>query len=111
VTEEPKPVGSGSIIHTYFLVLIEHLFLHLDIPSFADSLGSAFSKALFNGPALIPPLHTRSARMGLQFGLFSHLPRTDIPGSQHRGKLIETAEVEPGKAEAGQRKKQREEDA
>jgi len=28
-----------------------------------------------------------------------------------RGKLIETAEVEPGKAEAGQRKKQREEDA
>jgi hypothetical protein len=28
-----------------------------------------------------------------------------------RGKLIETAEGEPGKAEAGQRKKQREEDA
>ncbi len=49
----------------------------------AGSLVSAFSHTLFRDALLIPLLPPNSARMGLQFVLFSHHSRTDIPSSQH----------------------------
>jgi hypothetical protein len=53
----------------------------------ALALVSLLSHTLFSDALLIPPLHTNSARMGLQFVLFSHHLRTDRPGSQQRSTL------------------------
>ena len=68
-----------------------NILVLFDICSFASpsppcvgSLVSAFSHTLFSAALLIPPMHTSSAIMGLQFVLFSHHPRTDMPSSQHK---------------------------
>jgi hypothetical protein len=41
--DHQTPVGSGEIICTFFLVLIEHLFLYIDIFHLYYPLVSAFS--------------------------------------------------------------------
>src|SRR5690348_9511351 len=71
-----------------FLVFIEQMFFASPSTPCAGSLVSACSHTLFSDALLIPPLHTNSALMGLQFVLVSHHPRTARPRSQHRCSLI-----------------------
>ncbi len=46
-----------------------------------------YIRTLLNSAVPIAPLDTRSARMDLQFELFSHHPRIEIPSCQHSGDL------------------------
>src|SRR5690348_8653656 len=55
-----------------FIVFLEHLFFPIDVSSLRWLSCLCFSNTLFSDALLIPPLHTNSALMGLQFIFFSH---------------------------------------
>jgi hypothetical protein len=83
LVDKRTPVGSGSIIYLSFYYYWNICSFTSKSPPEAGSFVSAYSHSLFSDAVLIPLL-TNSARMGLQVVLFSHHSRTDRPSSQHR---------------------------
>src|SRR6266699_3615084 len=76
------PVGSAEIIYAFFLVLIEHLFLYIDIFHLYYPLVSAFSHTFQCcradcSSAYERNNHRHSVRIFLSFS------RTDMLSSQH----------------------------
>jgi len=84
-TDGSIPVDSAETIYTFIVVLIGIFLFRLDISSLY--IGSAFLNLLFSNAVLIPPPDTHSARMSLQFVLYSRHSGTAIPRSQHRHRV------------------------
>jgi drug/metabolite transporter (DMT)-like permease len=93
---QSMPVGSGEIICTFFLVLIEHLFLYIDIFHLYYPLVSAFSHTFQCcradcSSAYERNNHRHSVRIFLSFS------RTDMLSSQHKVKTPAIEEVSPSR--------------